>query len=125
MFDCGNLIDHHPTNTVFQQNRNGDLELKVLNAAYNHAFVLAKHSMQPCRAARLLYLLCAGSAAEPGLIGFFVAAHRSRKIRLEFDVLRHTICSYLAGWAAGNRCRQQLRSAEMSDYHSRRFAHSR
>jgi glycosyltransferase involved in cell wall biosynthesis len=124
MFDCGNSIDHHPTNTVFQQNRNGDLDLKVLNAAYNHAFVLAKHSMQPCRAVRLLYLLCVGSAAEPGLIGFLVAAYRSRKVRLEFDVLRHTICSYLAGWAAGNRCRQQSRLAERSRYPSDRFAHS-
>lgn len=124
LFDFGNSIDHHPTNTVFQQDRKGDLELKVLNAAYNRAFVLAKHSIQPCRAVRLLYLLCAGSAAEPGLVGFFVAVYRSRKVRLEFDVLRHTIRSYLAGWAAGNRCRQQSRSVEMR-CHSRRFAHSR
>lgn len=116
MFDCGNAIDHHPTNSVFQQDRSGDLGLKVLNVAYNHAFVLAKHSTQPCRAVRLLYLLCAGSATVPGLIGFFVAVHRSGKVRLEFDLMRRTISSYLAGWNAGSR--RQLRSAEISGCHS-------
>ena len=123
MFDCGNSIDHYPTNTVFRQDRNGDLEQKVLNAAYNHAFVLAKHSMQPCRAVRLPYLLCIGSAAVPGLIGFFAAVQRSRKVWLEFDVLRGAIWSYLAGWAAGSRCRRQSSLAEIS--RSQRFAHSR
>jgi glycosyltransferase involved in cell wall biosynthesis len=109
MFDCGNSIDHHPTNSVFQQHRNGDLGLKVLNAAYNQAFVLAKHSMQPCRAVRLLYLLCVGSVAVPGLIGFFVAVQRSRKVWLEVKVLGGAIRSYLAGWTAGSRCRRQWR----------------
>jgi glycosyltransferase involved in cell wall biosynthesis len=125
MFDCGNSIDHHPTNTLFQQDRIGDLELKVLNAAYNHAFVLSKHSLQPTRAVRILYLLCAGSAAVPGLIGFFAAVQRSRKIWLEFDVLRGAIPSYLAGWAAGSRCRRQSSLAETSSSRSQRFAHSR
>jgi GT2 family glycosyltransferase len=122
MFDCGNSIDHHPTNSVFQQDRNGDLELKVLNVAYNHAFVLAKHSTQPCRVVRLLYLLFAGSATVPGLIGFFVAVHRSRKVRLEFDLVRRTICSYLAGWTAGSR--PQSRSSEIPRCYSDGFVHS-
>ena len=122
IFDCGNSIDHHPTNSVFQQDRNGDLGLKVLNVAYNHAFVLAKHSNQPCRAVRLLYLLCAGSATVPGLIGFFVAVHRSRKVRLEFGLVRSTVRSYLLGWTAGSR--QQSRSAETSRCHSQGFVHS-
>ena len=44
MFDFGNVVEHHPTNATYAGGRDGDLQVKIYNGAYNKAFVLAKHS---------------------------------------------------------------------------------
>ena len=35
MFDYGNVVDHFPTNTAFIGGRDGDLQVKIYNPAYN------------------------------------------------------------------------------------------
>jgi GT2 family glycosyltransferase len=103
LFDCGNPIDHYPTNTVFIGNREGDLEAKIFNPAYNQSLLFAKHSSSFLRPVRLARMLFVGSVGMPGLAGSLVATLRFGNPTLELRILRKTWESRLAGWKTG-RC---------------------
>ena len=105
LFDFGNVVEHHPTNTVYTGGREGNLETKIYHGAYNHAFVLAKHSPLWLRPARLGYLLGVGSTSHPGLLAFFVCGWRYGHIIREMMVLARSWRYHLNGWIAGTRAR--------------------
>jgi len=110
LFDFANVIEHYPTNSIFTQDRSGDLRVKVFHPAYNHAFILAKHSGWHFRALRLLYLLLVGSSTSPGLAGFCVAVWRYGNIARETSLLCQTLNWHLAGWVAGSKRRRTGRA---------------
>jgi glycosyltransferase involved in cell wall biosynthesis len=101
VFDFGLAVDHHPTNTAYVPGRDGDLTVKMFNAAYNHAFVLAKWTPPGLRLLRLAFLTGVGSVGQPGLLAYPVSVlrygHPFRELRLLAQTLRHT----LAGWTVG------------------------
>lgn len=108
-FDWGNVVAHYPSNTVFEAGRAGDLSLKIYNVAYNHAFVLARHSPWVLRAARLLYLMLVGSSNVPGVLGFVVASALSRRPVAELRILWRTMRAHARGWRAGSVARRAQR----------------
>ena len=101
LFDFANVVEHHPTNPAYAGGRDGDLQIKIYNAAYNSAFVLAKHSPALLRLVRLKYLLGVGSVGRPGLLACGVAAarfgHPGRELRILLRTWRH----HLKGWQDG------------------------
>jgi GT2 family glycosyltransferase len=101
LFDSGNAVDHYPTNTAFVGDRSGDLAIKVLNPAYNHALILAKFMPWYRRPWQLLYLLAVGTVGCPGLLAALIAVRRFGNIRLEMNLLLMTWRSRLAGWRKG------------------------
>ncbi len=103
MFDYSNVVRHNPTNTAYVAGRHGDLTIKVYNNAYNHAFVLARHSPANLRLRRLVSMFAVGSVASPGLAAFFVACVRYRNPLREFSILLRTWRSRWQGWQAGSR----------------------
>jgi hypothetical protein len=105
VFDFANTVDHHPTQGAFAGGRDGDLTVKVFNAAYNHAFIMAKHSPFTTRLPKLFYMLGVGSVATPGAIGFVVAVLRYGHPFRELGILRNTIVARLQGWRDGTRAR--------------------
>lgn len=105
VFDFANAIDHYPTVSAYAGGRDGDLAVKVFNAAYNHAFILAKHSRGTIRMVRLAYLLGVGSVAAPGMLGWVAATARYGHPLKEFGILAQTIGSHLQGWRDGTRVR--------------------
>ncbi len=105
IFDFGNVVRHTPTNTAYAGGREGDSELKIYNAAFNHAFVLAKHSPATLRAIRLLYLLTWGSRATPGLAGMLANVWTHGNWRREQVIWRNTVGSVWAGWKQGTAAR--------------------
>jgi GT2 family glycosyltransferase len=111
LFDFANVIDHHPTSTVFRAGRDGDLAVKVFHPAYNHAFVLGKHLAGWRRVACLAYLLGVGSVGAPGLLGSLVAAWRYGRPWRELGILRRTLRARVDGWRAGSRGRADRREA--------------
>jgi len=105
LFDYGNVVDHFPTNTAFSGGREGDLEAKIYNPAYNSAYILARHTHGLLRAIRLSYLLLVGSVGTPGLVAAVLAWRRYGHIRREVRILVHTWSTVLSGWLAGSRHR--------------------
>ena len=105
VFDFANAVDHFPTVSAYAGGRDGDLAIKVFNAAYNHAFILAKHSWGAVRGFRLAYLLGIGSVATPGVLGWLVATTRHGHPLREYRILARTIRSHLQGWRDGTRVR--------------------
>ncbi len=110
LFDFANVVAHYPTSTAYNGGRDGDLQVKVYNPAYNHAFILAKHSPPGLRLCRLLYLLLVGSTATPGLLGYARAVQRYGGWARELGILGTTWRFFWAGWRAG---RHQLRRKTM------------
>jgi glycosyltransferase involved in cell wall biosynthesis len=107
LFDFANVVEHHPTNTAYCGGRDGDLDVKVYNAAYNHALVLALHSPWWLRPARLAYLLLAGSTATPGVLGCLWGMRRYGRPLRELGVLGRTWRAVWQGWLAGRAARRQ------------------
>jgi glycosyltransferase involved in cell wall biosynthesis len=105
LFDFGIVVRHYPTKTVYTPGREGDLVKKVYNGAYNHAFVLSKHSPRPLRACQLAYLLAVGSVSAPGLVAFAFAVARFGAVRRELSILTNVWRACLAGWKAGSKIR--------------------
>ena len=101
VFDFANVVQHYPTNTAYAGGRDGDLQIKIFNACFNHAFVLAKHSPWHLRCWRLLYLLLIGSVGSPGLLSSLLAirryGHPLRELKICFTSWQHKI----AGWQSG------------------------
>jgi GT2 family glycosyltransferase len=105
LFDFGNVVEHHPTNTAYAGGRDGDLAVKIYHAAYNQAFVLARHTSGWLRPLRLAYLLLVGSVAVPGLVGSVVGLMRYGRPAREWHILNETRRAILAGWRAGSAAR--------------------
>jgi glycosyltransferase involved in cell wall biosynthesis len=110
VFDFGNPVAHVPSNPAFITGREGDLALKVFNAAHNLALVLAKHSDARRAPWRLLYLLLVGSTATPGLLGAAWAVRRFGRPAREAGILGGTWRAHLEGWRTGRRCRVSCRA---------------
>lgn len=105
LFDFQNVIEHHPTNTAYTGGREGDLDVKVLNAAFNHAYLLAKHSPRHLRAARLLYLLLVGNSNVPGVLLYPLTVRRHGQPLREARIVQRVFRSHLQGWLRGRRAR--------------------
>ncbi len=103
MFDFGNIVEHHPTNATYAGGRDGDLQVKIYNGAYNKAFVLAKHTRGLWkRFVRISYLVLIGNVATPGLLAFFPGCLRYGQWKREFRITCKTIIETFAGWSAGS-----------------------
>ena len=105
LFDFQNKVQHHPTSAAYSPGRSGDLQVKIYNGAYNHAFVLGKHSPWHLRPIRLGYLLGVGSVSTPGLVAVLPAVSRYGNLRRELMILLKTWQSHISGWRAGSRRR--------------------
>ncbi len=108
LFDFGIVVQHRPTNPAYAGGRDGDLQVKIYNAAYNRALVLAKHSPLPLRAARLAYLLGVGSVGTPGALAFPLAVARFGRPLREVRILWQTWRHHVAGWATGRRATAEV-----------------
>ncbi len=86
----------------FRVGPEGELRLKVYNAAYTMAFILAKHSPKGLRMLRLIYLLLVGSVSCPGILGSFAGYWRYGSVRREAAVLLRTWGAVISGWRAGS-----------------------
>lgn len=102
LFDFQNKVQHYPTSTAYSPGRSGDLQVKIYNGAYNHAFVLGKHSPWYLRPIRLGYLLGVGSVSAPGIMAVLPAASRYGNLRRELMILPKTWQSHISGWRAGS-----------------------
>jgi len=113
LFDFANVVEHHPaTHLHYHPGRDGDLRVKVFHAAYNRAYVLAKHSPRLLRLPRLLYLGAVGTLNSPGPLAFPANLVRHGNIWRELGILRECTHQHLRGWAAGCRARRQARTLE-------------
>lgn len=108
-FDFANPVKHYPTTDIFDGRRSGDIELKVLNLAYNHALILALHSPLHLYIPRVLYLLLIGSRYTPGLVGFVFAVVRYGDIKCELRIVAGTLAAHIKGWSAGTLARLRSR----------------
>jgi GT2 family glycosyltransferase len=109
LFDFANVIEHHPTNPAFRAGRDGDLQVKIYNAAFNHAFVLGKHVRGWKRAAGLAAMVGVGGTGGPGFLAFWVALRRYGHPLRECAILARTLRARVAGWRAGSRARATVR----------------
>jgi GT2 family glycosyltransferase len=117
-FDFANPVKHYPTGNIFDGRRSGNLELKVLNLAYNHALILALHSPAHLYLPRILYLLLVGSRQTPGLVGFCFSVSRYGEIKRELRIMARTMAAHVKGWYAGTRARSRgLPEQAMSQEH--------
>jgi len=105
LFDFQNKVQHYPTGLAYSPGRDGDLQVKIYNGAYNYAFVLGKHSPWHLRAVRLGYLLGVGSVNAPGVIAVLPATSRYGHLGRELSILLKTWQSHIAGWRAGSKKR--------------------
>ena len=110
LFDFANVVEHRPTNTAYTSGREGDLQVKVFNAAFNQALVLAKHASKLQGAARLAQMLLVGSVNAPGLAALPIAWRRYGHISREMKILRETWKSRLAGAQIGRASRKRMTS---------------
>lgn len=109
LFDFANHVDHWPSGSVYVAGRQGDLTLKVVNAAFNEAFVLSKHSSILLRWIRLSYLLLLGTPSVPGVLCVPLAIRSFGNPRAELRLGAATIRARWEGWLAGTRRRDWKR----------------
>ncbi len=105
LFDFQNVVEHHPTNKAYAGGREGNLDVKVFNSAFNHAFLLAKHSPRHLRHLRLLYLLLVGNTNVPGVLLYPLTVRRFGQPLREARIVERTLRSRLSGWLQGRRVR--------------------
>lgn len=111
IFDFANVVDHDPTNAIYDGQREGDLQVKIFNAAFNQAFILAKHSERVLRFARLIYLLLIGAKWSPGLLLWFLTVKYYGNPLRELRILCGCWSSRVAGWQAGMKARKKITRA--------------
>lgn len=101
MYDPGIVVAHHPSNAVYADGREGDAERKVLNPAYNHAYILGKHFRGFRRWGALGRAMVLGTTAQPGLAGALASWRRYgnavREARLAAGCARARWEGYRAG----------------------------
>jgi hypothetical protein len=107
-FDFANVVDHFPTNTAYTGGRDGDLNIKIYNAAYNHTFILAMQSRGVReRALRRMYGCGVGTVGMPGLAAALVAMLRFGHPARECSIL----------WKTATARRAALRDAKRALRH--------
>jgi glycosyltransferase involved in cell wall biosynthesis len=105
MFDFGNVVEHHPTNTAYVGGRDGDLEVSIYNAAYNHSYILAKRQPGVARAlAQRAYTYGVGTTGVPGLLGAIKGVIRFGRPAREWAILLNT-------WKARRQAERDARAA--------------
>ena len=112
VFDPSIVVEHWAAyrTSVYTPGREGDLVLKVANAAHNHAYVLSKHSGFPLRWLRLLYLFGVGTTTAPGPLLLPLTIRRFGRPRRELAAVLMTWRAHKAGWRSG-RPERRSRSA--------------
>ncbi len=108
IFDYSNVVDHYPTNTAYAGGRTGDLQVKLFNPSYNHAFILAKYSPQHLFAIRLIYLFAIGTVGTLGLLATFRAIKIHGNPLQEFKLLLTCWSEKSQGWQDGIKARVQV-----------------
>lgn len=103
VFDFANVVNHYLTNAVYDSDRKGDIQIKFSNAAYNQAFILAKHGPRYLRFCRLVYLLAIGSSRTPGILAFLLAIFRYKNPIRELEIFLQCFRSKIAGWKNGGK----------------------
>jgi GT2 family glycosyltransferase len=106
VFDFGNVVEHHPTNTAYVGGRHGDLTIKCVNPSFNHAFVLSRRGPAKGRWAKLPYLLLLGTIGAPGLVSSLMAAKRFGAPIQELRLLTSCCRAKLEGWRLGAKARR-------------------
>jgi cellulose synthase/poly-beta-1,6-N-acetylglucosamine synthase-like glycosyltransferase len=111
VFDPGIVVEHRVpyTDSVYSPGREGDLAVKVGNAAYNQALVLSKHTPGLLRPLRALYLLAVGNSSTPGPLLLPVTIRRHGRPLRELAVVGMTWRAVLEGWRAGRARRAAAR----------------
>jgi len=109
LFDFANHVDHWPSGSVYVAGRQGDLEMKVINAAFNEALVLSKHSPVWLRWIRVSYVLLLGTPSVPGLFCIPLAIRKFGNPMAELRLGAATIRARWQGWRAGARRRNWKR----------------
>lgn len=107
IFDFANVVDHYPSNPAYNLGRDGDLEIKVFNASYNQALVMAKHSSSYLQIPRFLYLILLGSINTPGLVASLIAIKRYGNLSRELQILRKSLYYKIYGWKKGIEIRDK------------------
>lgn len=107
LFDPGIVVEHRltPKQSAYEAGRGGDLQVKVVNASYNRAFVLSKHTRGPQRWARWLFLSGLGTTQAPGPLLLPRTALRYGRPARELAVMRMAWSGTQAGWRDGRRAR--------------------
>jgi hypothetical protein len=103
LFDYDNPVEHYPTNTMYDGRRTGDPTMKIYAPAYNHAFLLSKHTRGWLRGVRLAHLMIRGSVAMPGLLTMPVAVKRHGDPIREAVLLGGSLKAKWEGWRDGRR----------------------
>jgi GT2 family glycosyltransferase len=113
-FDPGIVVEHGAgiySAAAYVPDRQGDLQTRVANSAYNIAFVLSKHTPAPLRWIRWLYLLGVGTTWIPGPLLLPLSIRRYGQPARELAVARMAWASKQAGWADGRRRRRAAERA--------------
>jgi hypothetical protein len=105
LFDFGNVVQHHPTNRSFAGGRDGDLQVKIYNGAYNLAFIHGKFTPWWLMPLRLGLQILVGRVNMPGLLAFPVGIYRFGRPFREVAILARTWLAVAAGWRDGLRRR--------------------
>lgn len=109
VFDFGNVVQHHPTNATYAPGRAGDLNVKVINPAYNLAFILAKHTRRPLQLIqRGLWTFSVGTSAEPGPLALPWSIQRYGRPWIEMGLAIQVARARWEGWRAGRAARRTL-----------------
>ena len=106
LFDFGNVVRHHPTNPTYAPGRNGDLNIKVVNPAYNLAFILAKHTQHPFDLLRrICWTFGVGTSSEPGVLALPWSIRRHGHPWTEMRLAARIARARWEGWRAGRAAR--------------------
>jgi GT2 family glycosyltransferase len=112
MFDFGNVVEHHPTNATYAPGREGNLQIKVYNAAFNHGRIVGLHYSPSKRIIARLWQFWVGSVAMPGLAGAVVSARRYGSPRRELSIRKKCWQAWREGYLDGRQAAHRLAPAK-------------
>jgi len=107
LFDFGNVVQHYPTNRSFAGGRDGDLQVKIYNGAYNLAFIHGKFTPWGLIPLRLGLQLLVGRVNMPGLLALPIGIYRFGSPFRELAILGRTWLAVATGWKDGLRRRRE------------------
>ncbi len=104
VFDYANVADQYPDADVGQRHAS-DFNVRVCNMAFNHAYILSKHSRGLRRLSRAAMLLCFGSGAAPAVGLWLPVAVWKRGDYASLRSLLRVAAAYIHGWRAAARAK--------------------